>query len=471
MKALFLGIDQGTRSSRALLFDEQGNQVASARQVVDLNRFDDGRVEQDANQLVSSVKNVIKKVLDSLDDTDHVVACGLATQRSTVLNWASDGTVNGAALSWQDVRGSDLIKTLSGDEPEIKKLSGLPLSAHYGASKMRWLLDNLPLRISSSKENRLSPLVSFLLYHLVEGGPYLVDHSNAQRTQLMDINTLKWSQRLTTLFGLPENLLPVCSPLCADYGVLSESGIPVTAVCGDQNAAMFGVGTIYKSTALVNIGSGAFILRKLSSNSESENQLTGIAYSDNETIHYLREATINGAGSALNWVVEKYNIKQIDERVDDWLSSIDNPPLFINTVGGLGSPWWRQGIEPEFIDAALNDEGALVVAVLESIIFMIRVNLDLMVQEQPVNNLRVSGGLSVMDGLCQKLSNLCNLPVDRVMNPESTARGVAWLAAGSPDEWNQTVAKEMFTPVADEALNERYAKTMEILNQKLAVQL
>jgi len=164
MSALFLGVDQGTHSSRALLFDEQGSQVASAREVVDLNRFEGGRVEQDANQLLTSVKNVIKKVLSTLDNTHNVVACGIATQRSTILNWASDGIVNGAALSWQDVRGSEQIETLSRDRFEIQKLSGLPLSAHYGASKMRWLLDNLPINISSSKENRLSPLISFPPY-------------------------------------------------------------------------------------------------------------------------------------------------------------------------------------------------------------------------------------------------------------------------------------------------------------------
>lgn len=467
MKALFLGVDQGTYSSRALLFDERGNEIASAHEAVDLNRFEGGRVEQDANQLVTSVKNVIKKVLHSHADTNNVIACGIATQRSTVLNWASDGAVNGAVLSWQDVRGGDLIKTLHRDKFEIQKLSGLPLSAHYGASKMRWLLDNLPINISATKQNRLSPLVSFLLYHLIDSKPYLVDHSNAQRTQLMDINTLDWSSYLTNWFGVPESLLPTCMPMCADYGVLAESGIPLRAVCGDQNAAVFGVGEMSETTALVNLGSGAFVLRELSSNSESANQLTGIGYSDNETVQYIREATINGAASALNWIVKKYNINQTDESIDDWLNTIDNPPLFINAVGGLGSPWWRQDIESAFVDADLNNEGSLVVAVIESIIFMLRANIDLMIKESPLKNLRVSGGLSRLDGLCQKLSNLCALPVERVNNPEATARGVAWLAAGRPDDWMNTVPIKSFTPLIDESLAARYMQYMHVLNQKL----
>lgn len=467
MKALFLGVDQGTHSSRALLFDEQGIQVARAREIVDLNRFGGGRVEQDANQLVTSVKNVIKKVLGSLDNTNNVAACGIATQRSTVLNWASDGVVNGAALSWQDVRGSDLIETLNRDKLEIQKLSGLPLSAHYGGSKMRWLLDNLPISISSSKENRLSPLVSFLLYHLIDNKPYLVDHSNAQRTQLMDINTLDWSSQLTSWFGVPESLLPKCMPMCADYGVLTESGIPVTAVCGDQNAALFGIGKMLETTALVNLGTGAFILRTMADNKSSEKQLSGIAYSDDKTVEYVREATINGAGSALSWLEKKYNIDGIQERLNGWLDAVDNPPLFINSIGGLGSPWWRQDVEPDFIGADMNNEGALVVAVIESIIFMVRANLDLMIKESPLKKLRVSGGLSKSDGLCQKLSNLCDLPVERADNSEATARGVAWLAAGRPSGWMEVDSVEGFKPVDDEALSQRYLKYTDELNLRL----
>lgn len=467
MKVLFLGVDQGTHSSRALLFDERGNEIAGSHEAVDINRLQAGHVEQNANQLITSVKSVIKKVLSSRGNTNNIAACGIATQRSTVLGWSSEGIANGSVLSWQDVRGSDLIKALQPHEFEIQKLSGLPLSAHYGASKMRWLLDNVPINISSSKQNRLSPLISFLLYHLIDGQPYLVDHSNAQRTQLMDINTLNWSGYLTNWFGVPESLLPTCMPLCADYGVLAESGIPVTAVCGDQNAAMFGVGRMSETTALVNIGSGAFVLRQLPSNSESANQLTGIAYSDGETVQYIREATINGAGSALVWLEKKYNIDRIDERIDDWLNTIDNPPLFINTVGGLGSPWWRQDIESEFFDAEMGNEGALVVAVVESILFMVRANLDLMTKESPLKKLRVSGGLSRLDGLCQKLSDLCGLPVERADNLEATARGVAWLAADRPSRWVETGSVETFKPATDELLSARYVLYMQVLNQKL----
>jgi glycerol kinase len=466
MNALFLGVDQGTHSSRALLFDNQGNEVASAYEAVDLKRLRGGRVEQDAGQLVDSVKKVIEKIFRTRNDASNVAACGIATQRSTVLSWTDVGVANGSVLSWQDVRGGDLVESLLSHEADIREISGLPLSAHYGASKMRWLFDNLH-ESSFAKGDRLSPLVSFLLYRLLENKPYLVDHSNAQRTQLMDINTLDWSDRLTQWFGVPDQMLPACMPMCADYGVLSESGVPVTAVCGDQNAAMFGVGQMLESTALVNLGSGAFILRTLPQYKSCANQLSGIAYSDNKTVQYVREATINGAGSALSWLEKKYNINDIVENLSDWLETVDEPPLFINTVGGLGSPWWRQDVQPYFIDADLNNEGALVVAVIESIIFMVRANLDLIIKELPLKKLRVSGGLSKSDGLCQKLSNLCGLPVERSDNSEATAKGVAWLAAGRPSSWMSGDVAESFMPVKDETLKQRYSMYVAELNHKL----
>ncbi len=468
MKTLFLGVDQGSHASRALLFDERGNEVASAYEDVNLNRLKDGCVEQNAVQLITSVKNVINKVLQSVK-AGHIAGCGIATQRSSVLSWNTEGVARSPVLSWQDVRGSELVTALQPHGANIQNISGLPLSAHYGASKMRWLLDNIPAGGDTSNHIHLSPLVSYLLYHLLDTKPCLVDHSNAQRTQLMDINTLDWSARLTQWFGVPEQLLPECIPIVADYGVLAASGIPVTAVCGDQNAALSGAGRLSENTALVNLGSGAFVLRTLSENRPSKNQLSSVAYSDDKTVQYVREATINGAGSALAWLGNKYHIDRIQERLPEWLKTVDKPLLFINTIGGLGSPWWRQDIEADFIGEDQGNEGALVIAVVESIIFMVRANLDLMMSESPLTKLRVSGGLARLDGLCQKLANLCALPVERGDITEATARGVAWLAAGRPAHWMRSEFMENFIPVVDEKLSQRYLQYMAALNLKLRV--
>jgi glycerol kinase len=263
--------------------------------------------------------------------------------------------------------------------------------------------------------------------------------------------------------------------MCADYGTLSGTKVNVTAVCGDQNAALFGAGEISADTALINLGSGAFILRPMQENTSSEKQLTGISCSDDNTVSYLREATINGAGSALGWVAEQYDIHDIKQRLPEWIKTVENPPLFINAIGGLGSPWWRQDVKVEFIGhddlnyIDINNKAALVVAVIESIVFMLRANLDLMMKESPLKTLRVTGGLSNVDGLCQKLANLCKLPVERTENPEATARGVAWLAAGRPAHWNSPGASpattDIFRPIPDKALEQRYSQYVEMLEK------
>ena len=467
----YLAIDQGSHASRAFLFDETGNIAASCSNDVVANRPAYGRVEHDAGQLLFSVRDVLAELITGLDrrEQEKIIVCGIATQRSTVLAWQSNGEPIGPVLSWQDVRAADFVETLRSHERRIQQLTGLPLSAHYGASKLGWLLGEIsPASVVKQEEIRLSPLVSFLLYHLIENKPYVVDHSNAQRTQLMDLVKLDWSKQLTQWFGVPVNYLPECKPMLANYGILSGTQVSVTAVCGDQNAALFGTGEISNDTALINLGSGAFILRPLPEHTASQKQLTGIASSGNKTVSYLREATINGAGSALSWVAEKYGIDDIRQRLPAWLQTIEAPPLFINTVGGLGSPWWRQDIEAEFIGHNdFNNKGALVVAVIESIAFMLFANIVLMMEESPLKILRVSGGLSNVDGLCQKLASLSRLTVERTDNPEATARGVAWLAAGSPADWGSPGTTDIFRPIPDKALNQRYSQYIKILEIKL----
>jgi glycerol kinase len=270
---------------------------------------------------------------------------------------------------------------------------------------------------------------------------------------------------------VPVACLPKTKPIYAEYGELAGTRAKITAVCGDQNAAFFGTGEVADDTALINLGSGAFILRPLKQYTSSNRQLTGIAFSDDNEVIYLREATVNGAGNALDWAVEKYNINNVKEQLPGWLREITNPPLFINTIGGLGSPWWQQTIEPEFITHDMNDnnEGARIVAIIESIVFMLRANLDLMADELPLRLLRVSGGLSNIDGLCQKLASLCNLPIERTKISEATARGVAWLAAGRPEQWglSGSAAIDIFSPIPDKTLEQRYSQYLEILNNKM----
>ncbi|HHO59018.1 MAG TPA: hypothetical protein ENJ64_02160, partial [Thiotrichales bacterium] len=360
----------------------------------------------------------------------------------------------------------------------IQRLTGLPPSAHYGASKLHDLATETGQ--DGQKNNAgnacLTPLISFLLHHLLENKPCIVDHANAQRTQLLDLTRLQWSETLTKLFAVPVQALPACVPVLSSspggHGLLAGTTMPVRAISGDQNAALYGTGDLQPDCALVNIGSGAFVMRLLPQYTASEKLLTSIACSSQQQVQYLREGTINGAGSALDWLAKKHPDNAIPTHLPAWLQTIEHPPVFINAVGGLGSPWWRSDITPCFIRAGDHrpvEEATVAgqaVAVVESIVFLVMENLAMMQREHAIQRLRISGGLSQLDGLCQRLADLSGLPVERVEQAEATARGIAWLASGSSKAWPASF--KLFSPADNSGLNKRYQVLITELKKRTA---
>ncbi|TCK17367.1 glycerol kinase [Thiogranum longum] len=459
-----LAIDQGTHASRALLFDANGKRVAGHLIPVTLNRAQVNRVEQDPGEILDSVTEAVRQTLQSLPpgERDRVHACGITTQRSTVLAWQANGAPLSAAISWQDTRGAPLVTALQPHATAIRECSGLPLSAHYGASKLHWLHQLL----ASEPELRLGPLASFLLMHLTGGG-HVVDHSNAQRMQLMDISSLDWSNQLADWFQLPLHNLPECRPVVTDYGKLVDSDIPITAVCGDQNAAWHSNGVPAHGCARINLGSGAFILAAQPPNDGIPELLSSLSCSDTQNAEWLIEGTVNGAGSALQWFSEQYGVNDLTARLPEWLADITSPPLFVNSTGGLGSPWWRPQTEQKFVpeNPALT-KAERAVAVIESILFLLQYNLQYMLRVTTLEHLQVSGGLSHLDALCQKLANLSQRPVERSDDPEASARGVAWLAGGQSGDWSARGEAPVFYPRVDAPLLDRYRKFVDLLDQQ-----
>ncbi|HHH44112.1 MAG TPA: hypothetical protein ENK49_08240 [Gammaproteobacteria bacterium] len=461
-----LAIDQGTHASRALLLDQDGQVVARSLHPVALVRPQPGRVEQDIGQLFAATQAAVQAVLQTLAGPrrDAVRACGITTQRSTVAAWQADGTPLSPAISWQDTRGSRQVERLQDKAESIRALSGLPLSAHYGASKLHWLCRQAGL----PADTRMGPLAAWLLQCLTREHRFAVDHSNAQRMQLLDIHRLEWSAELADCFGVPLAYLPPCRPVRYAYGTLHWHGIPVTALCGDQNAAWYGSGRPDRNTALVNLGSGAFILAAQTAATAPATLLSSLASSDRAHREYLLEGTVNGAGSALQWLQDRWPDEDIQRQLPHWLEQVDEPPLFLNSVGGLGSPWWCQGPAPGFVPGGdMPGVAEAAVAVAESILFLVQYNLECMRQPQELNVLRVSGGLSQLDALCRKLASLSGLPVQRLDDPEASARGIAWLAAGRPPDWQAPQALETFAPVPDTALADRYARFIEQLRARV----
>lgn len=451
-----LAIDQGTHASRAVVFDATGRILAEAIQPVALRRLDGARVEQDAQEILQSIRSVIDAVLSKAGVP--VDRAGLATQRSTLVAWDREtGAPLAPAISWQDRRAANLLQPYADRAAAIHAITGLPLSPHYLAGKIKWLLaeDRAVQTAWQTGSLRVGPLASFLCANLLRGQPCIVDHSNAARSLLFDLRRLDWSPELLALFDILRSILPDCRPTLAEYGSLLGHDIELRCVCGDQNAAIHADGIPGADAALINIGSGAFVLRPAGANRpRHERLLGGIALSRNDQADYLLEGTVNGAGSAVDALREQETEADYRRLLSQWLDEVSDPPICINTINGLGSPWWVDQASMRFVPESADRAGRTV-AVMESILFMLLDNLDEM-ERGSIQRIRISGGLSRLAGLCQRLADLTGIPVSRTMDHEATARGAAWLALGSTRPWTQEQAPETFTPRENPALRRRY---------------
>ena len=470
-----LALDQGTHATRAVVFDDRGRVIATAQQRVDLYRRSHAEVEQDARLILASMRSVIAEVLVSPGvQPSRIDAAGLATQRSSVVAWnREDGEALSPLLSWQDRRNESLVASLMEHHSVIQNKTGLCLSAHYGASKLRWLLEQEPAVARARASGRLlmGPLAAWLMYHLIAGNPAWVDHANASRTLLWNLHSRDWDAQLLAMFGVPGSALPACRPICSDYGVIAGCGIPLRAVNGDQTAALYAQGRPEPGSLFVNLGTGAFVLLPVADvTAPPSGLLAGVSQSREGTADYYLEGTVNGAGAALDWAANRLAIANPERRLAAWLAQIDEPPLFINTVGGLGAPWWQAGPAPVFLGEPASPAHALV-SVVESILFLIQVNIESLQAHAPDSRrVRLSGGLARLDGVCQKLADLSGLTVLRQPMTEATARGIAWQAAGCPAEWPPSGREDIFQPQSNSALHRRYRQFVEALKRQLREQ-
>ncbi len=429
---LTLVIDQGSHASRVALFSQTGeliylksNKVSTRSAIL---QSAESSYDQDANEILQSIINLLNAIPAEL--TRQISCAGICTQRSTIVAWNRiTGKPLSAAISWQDTRSQALICRLKPHAGEIQSISGLPLSAHYSAGKIHWLLNNNSKvdQANLQKQLCIAPLASYLLFNLIKEKPVIIDHSNAQRSQLFDIHTLNWSNTLLKHFQIEPHILASCAPVMHHYGHLNFNNIPVTCVVGDQNAVLSAYPKLTKKQALVNIGTGAFILSPASGHkNENPKLLHTLANSDQQNTCFVSEATVNGAGAALSWAQTHDPCDQLFKKLPGWLKQTTSPPIFINSISGLGSPWWCNGGKAEFINATKSTQAERYVAIIESIVFLIYHNIQQL--NHAPDTLFISGGLSRLDTLCQKLADLSQARIERFDETESSARGCAWLA-------------------------------------------
>ena len=469
---LTLAIDQGSHASRALVFAADGSLRASAIQEIKTDRIGADRVEHNADDILNSIALALTRVRQLLgDDAKRVSQAGIATQRSTVVCWDKfTGEALSPAISWQDRRAQAWLAQFAPHTSTVHRLTGLRLSPHYGVSKLNWCLNNLARVSAAHAAGRLffGPLASFLAYRLLSLRPFLIDPANAGRTLLSNMRSLQWEPQLLQLFGIPQACLPRCVPSYHAFGNLNFGGhsVPVRLITGDQSAALFAQGPPRKRAVYITVGTGAFLQRVVGDVAFShENMLTSAVLQEPPYALYVLEGTVNGAGSALHWLAEELSMSYLERHLPEWLARPEPPPLFMNGISGLGSPFWVPDFRSHFIGKGEPWQKA--VAVVESVIFLLQANIEQMHLQDGVTDIVIGGGLAALDGFCQRLADVSQLLVVRPDLHEATARGLSFLLSTPRKSWIASQSAVSFVPRQNPALAQRYSAWREALAQAL----
>lgn len=500
-KSLVLAIDQGGQSSRVAVYTTQGKQLhCFSAPCATSHQFVDGieHIEQDSEVILFGIKNCIEKIQTHLgDDLKNIIAAGFAGQGSSLLCWDNKtGKALSPVLSWQDIRGNAFLKSLPLTNSQTQKLTGLRLSPHYGASKIRWCLDNNVEVTAAAKNNRLTigPIVSYIFWHLT--GKNFVDPGHAQRTLLWNLDNNQWDESLLNLFKIPRNILPECQWHNSFFGdfTLGAHKIPFTASARDQGASLFSRGLPDKNACYINIGTGAFIQRVTadlnvpdgllvsplwlpeSDNNDDLELSSPICYATEFTNElgvveekslYAWEATVNGAASAISFVEQQTGLQITPSEINSALQlDPEKECYFLNAVGGLSAPYWRTDLTSIFSKHLSPHETIL--AWLESIIFQISVNVALMNKITVAQKIYISGGFSNADLLCQKIADLTQVPVYRNENADATLQGIACMTAGVPDTWRAASQEDIFAPTENPHLQHRFLIWSDAVTKWLA---
>jgi glycerol kinase len=445
---VILTLDQGTTSTRAILFDIAGSEIASASRSLEQHYPGDGCVEHDATEIITASKAVLREALDRAGrKAADVAAIGVTNQRETVVVWdRRTGEPVSRALVWQDRRTTPACEALreQGIEPRLTALTGLLLDPYFSGTKLAWILDSQPgLRARAEAGDLLAGTMDcWVIWNLTGGAVHATDATNASRTLLFDIHTQDWSDELLELFRVPRPLLPRVLDCADDYGsTLPEIlGAPVAirGVAGDQQAALMGQGCIRPGEMKATYGTGCFLLLNTGETAplSSTRLLTTVAARLGGRATYALEGSIFVAGAALQWINEGLAFPGGGAEVEA-LARQARPGHGVTMVPaftGLGAPWW----DPDARGALLGmtrDTGLAEIAdsAFEAAAFQTRdlieaMRLDAASAFGPEAELRVDGGMSRSAWFCQKLADLTRVPVGRASYEETTALGAALFA-------------------------------------------
>ncbi|UOQ55204.1 glycerol kinase GlpK [Hymenobacter cellulosivorans] len=475
MPHYILALDQGTTSSRAILFDQKGQVVAQAQKEFTQIFPQPGWVEHDPVEIWSTQAGVAAEATVKAGvNGKSLAAIGITNQRETAVVWQrATGKPVYNAIVWQDRRTAEYCDELraAGHEALIRQKTGLVLDAYFSASKVRWILDNVPGAREQAEAGELAfgTVDSWLIWNLTQGELHLTDVTNASRTMLLNIHTLQWDEELLALFGIPASMLPQVRPSSEVYGhtktTIFASKVPLAGIAGDQQAALFGQLCTRPGMVKNTYGTGCFMLMNIGSEPKASqnNLLTTVAWQLGGQVQYALEGSIFMAGAVVQWLRDNLGIIKTAAEVEVLARQVSSSEgvYFVPAFAGLGAPYWDPYARGTIFGMSRATTAAhLARAAVEAIAYQTMDVLRAMQADSglPIAELRVDGGAAANDLLMQFQADVLQARVTRPRNTETTALGAAYLAGLAVGYWQDVAelqaleqADTTFSPQPDQA--------------------
>ncbi len=486
MKKYVLALDQGTTSSRAILFDKKGNICFKAQHEFTQIYPHTGWVEHNPMEILfSQLQSVMEVIAESKATAEDISAIGITNQRETTIVWdKSTGKPIYNAIVWQCRRTADMCEKIKADAEltqYIKDHTGLVVDAYFSATKIKWILENVEGAKELAQKGQLlfGTVETWLIWNLTGGAVHITDYSNASRTMLFDVDKLCWDEYLCEKLGIPMNMLPEAVPSSKIYGKVGKNvmgiedlaGVPISGAIGDQPAALFGQGCFESGQAKNTYGTGCFLLMNTGDKRvQSKNNLvTGVAWGIGDKVTYAIEGSAFNAGSVIKWLRDDLQLIPSARRCDELAESVPNSNgvYFVPAFTGLGAPYWDMYARGTIVGLTRGANSAHICrSVLEAIAYQMTDLLEAMKQDSAIelSELRVDGGASVSDIMMQIQADMIRTNVNRPKMVETTAIGAAYLAGLATGFWESTdeIAKirevdKVFEPKMDmEKREKRY---------------
>lgn len=447
--AYIVALDQGTTSSRAILFNEKGEFVGVEQKEFTQIFPKSGWVEHDPEEIWNTQFEVFKSLLQKTGVSSHQIdAIGITNQRETAVVWnAETGEPIFNAIVWQDKRTSEFCELLKakGLADEVREKTGLVIDSYFSGTKIHWILQNVQgaKELAAAGKLRFGTIDTWLIWKMTKGKKHVTDYSNASRTMIYNIKVLRWDDHLLSELEIPKSMLPTVQASSSDFGTFTFDGadIPILGVAGDQQAALFGQACFREGDAKNTYGTGCFMLMYLGSEfmASKHGLLTTMACSADGKPAYALEGSIFIAGAVVQWLRD--GMKAVDHAADSeyFAKKVDTHDVFlVPAFAGLGAPYWDQ-FSRGAIFGLTRDTGKnhIIKAALESIAYQTRDVLEAMEQDSgiKITSLNVDGGATANDYLMQFQADILNSEVDRPVVTESTALGAAYLAGLKAGIW------------------------------------